>query len=294
MGIGRSDNFHLVPASSRASTWERIARVVFGVVVVPFFTGLSLILVQARSSMGEVPPKNAPPDIVLIAVILFLGLIAAYGLDQLLAGIQPARRRWFTKAEERLGDSLDQNRGRGSVTLGYIWGAPVRVHWSMIVGLVLVGGLQPGAWLGFLIVIIAHELGHAVLVRFFGQRVVGLSFHALGGECYWTGQPKSWQRGLIAWGGVAGQSVVACVAWGVARLLPFVFTGWFGDALGRAVVDSNLAMAAFNLLPIPPLDGAEAWPLLMPRIQKSVSASPSDAVSKVVEDALGRARRRPE
>jgi len=174
--------------------------VVFGVVVLPFFAGLSLILVQARSSMGEVRPRNAPPDILLVAIILFLGLIAAYGLDQLLAGIQPARRRWFTKAEEKLGDSLDQTRGRGSVTIARIWGAPIRLHWSVVVGLVLVGGLQPGAWLGFLAVILAHEVGHAVLVRHFGQRVVGLSLHALGGECHWIGQPNRLQRALIALG----------------------------------------------------------------------------------------------
>src|SRR5437899_6179984 len=80
----RSDNFHLVAASSRASSLERIARVAFGIVVVPFFAGLSLILVQARSTMGEAQarPKSAPPDVLLVAVILFLALIAAYGLDQ--------------------------------------------------------------------------------------------------------------------------------------------------------------------------------------------------------------------
>jgi hypothetical protein len=199
----RSDNFHLVAASSRASSLERIARVVFGIVVVPFFAGLSLILVQERSRMGEARPKNAPPDVLLVAVILFFALIAAYGLDQLLAGVRPSRRRWFTNAEEKLGQTLDQTRGHGSVTVARVWGAPVCVHWSVVVGLTLVAGLQPGAWVGFLVVIVAHELGHAVLVRRFGQKVVGLSFHALGGECYWAGQPTAKRRALIAWGGVA-------------------------------------------------------------------------------------------
>jgi Zn-dependent protease len=37
------------------------------------------------------------------------------------------------------------------------------------------------------------------------------------------------------------------------------------DPLGRALVQSNVAIAAFNLLPIPPLDGVEAWRLLFRR-----------------------------
>lgn len=71
--------------------------------------------------------------------------------------IRPSRHRWFTKAEEKLGQTLDQTRGRGSVTVARIWGAPVRVHWSIVAGLMLVGGLQPGAWVGFLAVILAHN-----------------------------------------------------------------------------------------------------------------------------------------
>lgn len=277
--------------SRRASGWERIARVVFGVIVVPFFAGLSLILVQARSSMGEVRPRNAPQDFMLAATILFFGLIATYGFDQLLTGIRPARRRWFTKAEEKLGEGLDHSHGRGCVTIARIWRAPVRVHWSVAVGLLLFGGLQPGAWVGFLVVILAHEVGHAVLVRGAGQRVLALSFYALGGECHWMGRPKPSQRVLIAWGGVVGQAVAAGLAWSTMRLLPVAFTGWFGEPLGRTLVASNLAMAAFNLLPIPPLDGVEAWKALWPRSRRRPFTPPQGQVHEVVELALERARR---
>jgi Zn-dependent protease len=299
-GNAGSDSFRSVPAPS-AFPLERIVRVVFGVVVVPFFAGLSLMLAVARSATSSAPPKNAPPDVLLIGVILLFALIAAYGLDQLLAGIRPSRRRWFRRAEERLEDTLDRRRGRGNVTVGRVWGAPISVHWSLFIGLVLVGGFQPGAWGGFLAVVVAHELGHAVLVRRFGHRVVALSFHALGGECQWIGQPTPLRRALIAWGGVAGQAVLLGVAWSAVRLLPSVFTGWFGEPLARSLVQSNMVMAAFNLLPISPLDGVEAWRLLLPRARARRFVPPTprarkgvgqDAVNEVVESALERARRK--
>src|SRR5439155_418778 len=126
------------------------------------------------------------------------------------------------------------------------------------------------------------------------QQVVGLSFHALGGECHWAGQPTAKRRALIAWGGVAGQAVLLAVAWSATRLLPAAFTGWFGDPLGRALVHSNMAMAAFNLLPIPPLDGVEAWRLLLPRARRPGFTPSQDSVNEVVESALERARRRSE
>jgi Zn-dependent protease len=280
-------------AASSGTSWpERVARIVFGVVVVPFFGGLSLLGAVARGRMGDLRLKDDPPDVVLVAITLFFGLLAAYGLDQLLTGVWPSRGRWFTRAEKVLGESLGRVRGRGSLTIGHLWGAPIRVHWSVLVGLILVGGLRPGAWAGFLVVILAHELGHAVLVRSFGQQVVALSLHALGGECHWVGSPTPSQRTLIAWGGVAGQAVLLGLAWGLTQLVPQTFTGWFGDPLGRALVQSNVVIAAFNLLPIPPLDGAEAWRLLFQRTRGSpLRPTPEDAIDKLVKSALNGANR---
>lgn len=269
---------------------ERIARVVFGVVVVPFFAGLSLILVLARSAAGTHLPAKAPPDVAIVATILFCASIAAYGLDQLLAGIRPARRRWFTTSEERLGEALERSRSRGNLTFAAL-GVPIRIHWSVILGLFLVAGLQPGGWVGFAAVIAAHELGHAFVVRRLRCSVVSLSFHALGGECQWSGQPAPEGRTAIAWGGVAGQALLFAAGWLTARLHPAAFSGSFGDALGRALLYGNPAMAAFNLLPIPPLDGAEAWRWLFPRRASPPPSSPRNDVEQLVDSALKRAKR---
>jgi stage IV sporulation protein FB len=271
---------------------ERIVRLVFGVVVVPFFGGLAVMLAVARSSIGNASRANAPPDVLLVVGILLLGSIAGYGLDQLLTGIRPSRRRWFSAAERTVEITVRESRGRGSVTVAHLWGAPVRVHWSFLAGLFLVGGFRPGAWAGFIAVIVSHELGHAILVRRFGQQVVGFSFHALGGECGWIGRPSHGRRALIAWGGVAGQTMVLCVALVAIWLWPGVFAGWFGTPLEHALVHANLVMAAFNLLPISPLDGAEAWRLVSSRARRAGASPARDTVLNVVNSALERARRK--
>jgi Zn-dependent protease len=278
-------------AAGGASRAERLVRIVFGVVVVLFFASLAFGLVVMRAASGDSRPKNAPSDALLVAVTLFLALIATYGLDQLLTGIWPSRSRWFSRAERVLGESLGTH-DRGTVTVAHVWGAPIRVHWSVLVGLVLVGRFNLGACVGFLAVIIAHELGHAVLVRRFGQHVVALSLHALGGECHWVGRPTPAQRTLIAWGGVAGQAFLAGAAWALVRVLPQTFTGHFGEALGFTLLKSNLVMAAFNLLPFHPLDGFEAWAApIFQWARGTYRAQPADPIDSLVKSALDRAKR---
>jgi hypothetical protein len=84
-----------VAASSRTS-WS--ARIVFGVVVVPFFGGLSLLIIAV--ARARTPPDAVLANVAQVASTLFFGLIAAYGLDQLLTGVWPSRSRWFTRAEQ--------------------------------------------------------------------------------------------------------------------------------------------------------------------------------------------------
>ena len=80
---------------------------------------------------------------------------------------------------------------------------------------------------------------------------------------------------------------VACAA---LQLAPRLFTGWFGNPLGRALIRMNIVMALFNLLPIPPLDGAEAWQLLFLRPRRRDFGRADNAVDQVVKSALERAR----
>jgi Zn-dependent protease len=118
--------------------------------------------------------------------------------------------------------------------------------------------------------ILIHELGHAVLVRRARAEVVEITLHVMGGECWWRGQVTPLQRAAIAFGGVWAQLVLAAAAFGFASLAPAeMMTGRMTE-----LVDMwtrwNLFNAAFNLIPIKPLDGSEAWklfPLLWRRLR---------------------------
>ena len=151
----------------------------------------------------------------------------------------------------------------GYLTLGRLRDAPVRVHWSAPVGAFFFGQFRfvPGFWLAFIGLILAHEIGHALMVFACGGRVRGVDVTGLGGQCQYDGGVTPTQRALIAWGGVLAQLGVLLVAG--ALLLVF---GSPGSAFLAEVADAcifyNLMLMAVNLLPFGPLDGREAWKLV--------------------------------
>jgi len=149
----------------------------------------------------------------------------------------------------------------GWLSIGRLRGAPVRLHWTIPIGAFVFGGfaVRPGFWLAFLIVILVHELGHAAVVRATGHDVMGVDVHGAGGVCHWDGDGTRMERSLIAWGGVWAQLALALAAFVVSLFVipASAFTADFMSGLVRW----NLFMAAFNLLPIAPFDGAEAWKL---------------------------------
>lgn len=154
----------------------------------------------------------------------------------------------------------------GHLRLGRIGGAPIRVHWSAPLVIVLLSLLLnefrivPGAWLGILILIIVHEIGHAVVVRAFGLGLLAVDVRGIGGQCQWYGHPTPIRRAIIAWGGVLGQAVVLAIALPASYFLPGGTPGFVVEMVG-AFVYANLYLMVFNLLPIPGFDGAEAWKL---------------------------------
>jgi Zn-dependent protease len=142
-------------------------------------------------------------------------------------------------------------------------GVAVRMHWTAPIGAWLLTGrdLSPVRWLTFLVVILCHELGHAVMVRLARARVLSIALTAVGGNCTWAGNVTRYQRACIAWGGVLAQGllfVIGLVVWRLG-LLPF---GIHTFAVLDVLLEANLVIALVNLLPVQPLDGAEAWPLV--------------------------------
>lgn len=148
----------------------------------------------------------------------------------------------------------------GYLRLAVLRGVPLRVHWTLPVGLLLLGGLSPVSWVAFVAIVLLHEAGHAFVVRRYGFEVLAIDVTGFGGLCRWAGFASDHQRSVIAWGGVVAQAVLL-----VATLL-FVLvagwpTSWVGRSLAGAFIETNALLIGLNLLPFGPFDGAEAWRL---------------------------------
>ncbi|MEZ4220517.1 MAG: hypothetical protein R3B13_06255 [Polyangiaceae bacterium] len=148
----------------------------------------------------------------------------------------------------------------GYLTLFRLRGVPLRLHWTLPLGMLVFGGLRvaPAFWLGFFVLVLLHELGHAFIVRAYGHRVLSVDVTGFGGLCRWSGSATAMERGLIAWGGVLAQAVLLAVALGITLSVGAPKALWARELLS-VFTWTNVWIIGLNLLPVPPLDGAEAW-----------------------------------
>lgn len=178
----------------------------------------------------------------------------------------------------------------GSWTVARPYGVPIRLHWSIPVCALLAGGFRfaPGAWLAFLLLVLIHEAGHALVVRRVGARALALDVLGFGGLCWWEGPVTPLQRACIAWGGVWAQMVVLAVVGGAVLIFGKPANAFAAQMVDVAIV-SNLWLIGLNLLPIPPLDGKEAWslfPLLRRRFALRRARRAAPALRAVVVPEL--------
>lgn len=150
----------------------------------------------------------------------------------------------------------------GYLTIARWHGVPLRFHWTVPLGAFLLGGMRfdPQFWLGFLVLVLVHEAGHALVVRACHRRVLAIDVHGAGGLCRWAGGASPMQRAAIAWGGVWAQMALAAgvLVFTAVHGLP---DSRLGATFDEVFVDRNLWVIALNLLPFAPLDGAQAWAL---------------------------------
>lgn len=158
----------------------------------------------------------------------------------------------------------------GSFRIGSLAGIPIRVH---VLFLLLVAGLafapNTGTFqlvaLGVLIVcVVLHELGHALVARRFGIRVLDITLWPLGGMARLSHIPESSRvEACIAIAGPAVNVALALIA--APFLVAAVVTTSAGSDISGfvfAFVLVNALMAGFNLLPAFPTDGGRlvrAW-----------------------------------
>ena len=164
------------------------------------------------------------------------------------------------------------------LSLGRPFGIPLTVNsWlAVLVGIVFGFSLltkEPleGAWIVVLFIsILLHEWGHALTARAAGDTVHKVTLHLLGGVTYRTGRggPKT------AWWVTAAGPIVNVVLAGGAWLGMYFgrfSLPWWAVVLLAQAFWANVLLAAFNLLPIYPMDGGQLARL---SLGKRVGAGP--------------------
>ncbi len=139
-------------------------------------------------------------------------------------------------------------------------GVPIHVHANTLLGLFMLSGFRfdPIWWCCALAIILLHELGHALVVKWVGGKPTEVMIHGFGGYCAWVGEVSPVGRAAIACGGVAAQLVLLGVALSLHALGLIPQDPVSAEVFG-ALTYSNAWLIGLNLLPIAPLDGAEAW-----------------------------------
>jgi membrane-associated protease RseP (regulator of RpoE activity) len=165
--------------------------------------------------------------------------------------------------------------------IGQIRGVDTFVHWSvfLVTAFILAGvishpGLSILGLAAYYSVLLIHETGHLIAAQRKGCAVFSIELYAIFGVTRFGTPWSRLDHCVIAWGGVLAQAVVAIplVAW----VAVFGYTRFEAVNMLIAILGFfSIAVAVFNLLPIPPLDGAIAWgifPALWER-RRSIPAS---------------------
>jgi Zn-dependent protease len=148
----------------------------------------------------------------------------------------------------------------GSIKIGTAFGIPIRIHWTFLAGLylLLVLGVELQRALPLILVVfgcvLLHELGHSLVARGFGIRVLDITFWPLGGIARMNEIPESPRiEGLVA---IAGPAVnFALCGLSVLALLLLSLLALPGGGLVMYFGILNLVQGGSNLLPAFPMDG---------------------------------------
>ena len=145
-----------------------------------------------------------------------------------------------------------------------IFGFPVSVHWMFWLITALLGGAADASspqrlklllvWVAAVFVsILWHELGHALMMRRFGERRAEIHLYGGGGLAIGSGFRTRREQILISAAGPAAGLALGFVVWLVSRAFPPASIYTF-KALSY-LFDINFFWSLVNLLPIIPLDG---------------------------------------
>lgn len=104
--------------------------------------------------------------------------------------------------------------------------------------------------------VLIHELGHAVVARRYGLRILGIELHFVGGAAKMAEPPRTAREEVV----VAVAGPVTSFALAAASYVLALATGWSLFGLLALV---NVLLGAFNLVPALPMDGGRVLRALL-------------------------------
>ena len=154
--------------------------------------------------------------------------------------------------------------------LARIAGVDIFVHWSVV-------ALVPMAWVvvddwteavvgavTLILLILAHEAGHAYFARRRRLEVLGLVVYPFIGYCMHSAGEFEEDEIYVAWGGVVAQAIVLVAAAAIAWLLSSlsISAPSYVYPIFLVLITLNICLIILNLWPAEPLDGGTAWKIL--------------------------------
>lgn len=143
------------------------------------------------------------------------------------------------------------------------------------------------AALGLFVSVLIHELGHAVVGRWFGLEIRRITLWILGGMAQFERIPRRRGReAIMAIAGPVTSYLLAVLAWLALGQLPRSLAG--ASFVVAYLFYMNVVLATFNLIPALPLDGGRVLrsllALRLPYLRATLIAG---ATSKVLAVSLG-------
>lgn len=174
----------------------------------------------------------------------------------------------------------------GGFKLMTLFGIPIRVTFSFLALLLFAlfawDGLQGVvAIVAVFTMVLAHELGHALVARRFHVPILGIDLHFFGGAAKLEHLPTSpRQEILIAAAGPAVSFALAAASFGLFMVSDIMVLRWLATI--------NLMLGAFNLLPALPMDGGRIFrAALSRRMGRARATALAVKVAKGVAVAMG-------
>lgn len=178
---------------------------------------------------------------------------------------------------------------KGAFLIGKLFGVPIKIHWSFwLLGLYIFSiGWYKSVEINQLLVhfafviavffcVILHELGHALVARYFKIQTTEIVVLPIGGVAiFGNGWITAPQEFLIAFAGPLTNFVIAFLIWfGLYLFTPlhFQYIGISNQILDVSISFSerlmwiNLIIGGFNLIPTLPLDGGVMFRSLLTQI----------------------------